>query len=131
MANTARQSNAVGWFELYVADLARAKKFYQGVFQRPMEELATPPGGDMQMCAFKMNEDGTGASGALVKSPKMAPGSGGTLVYFSCLDCAQEASRAADYGGTVLQRKTAIGPYGFIAMVKDTEGNTIGLHSIK
>lgn len=78
MATTAVQSNAVGWFELYVDDLARAKTFYQAVFQRPMEDLATPPGGDMQMCMFTMSAEGTGAAGALVKSPHTKPGSGGT-----------------------------------------------------
>lgn len=129
MANTPLQSNPVGWFELYVSDLGRAKAFYQAVFKRPMEDLITPPGGDMQMCAFTMNPAGTGAAGALVKSPKMGPGSGGTLVYFSSPDCAVEAARAAAQGGKVLQQKISIGPYGFIAIVQDTEGNTIGLHS--
>jgi predicted enzyme related to lactoylglutathione lyase len=131
MATTAVQSNAVGWFELYVDDLARAKTFYQAVFQRPMEDLATPPGGDMQMCMFSMNEEGSGAAGALVKSPHTKPGSGGTLVYFSCADCAVEAARAAANGGAVCQPKMGIGHYGFIAIVQDTEGNTIGLHSMQ
>ena len=131
MATTAVQSNVVDWFELYVDDLARAKTFYQAVFQRSMEDLPTPPGGDQQMCAFSINADGTGAAGALVKSPHTKPGSGGTLVYFSCADCAVEAARAAANGGTGCQPKMSIGDYGFIAIVQDTEGNTIGLHSLK
>lgn len=122
-------SNPVGWFELYVDDMARAKAFYQAVFQRPMEDLATPPGGDMQMCAFTMNPSAWGAAGALVKSPHAKPGTAGTLVYFSCADCAVEAARAAAAGGTVCQPRKSIGDYGFIAIVQDTEGNTIGLHS--
>jgi predicted enzyme related to lactoylglutathione lyase len=129
MATTTPQSNPVGWFELYVSDLERAKTFYQAVFKRPMEDLSTPPGGDTQMCAFTMNPNGWGAAGALVKSPKMSPGSGGTLVYFSSPDCAVEAERAKTHGGRLLQPKTSIGQYGFIAIVQDTEGNTIGLHS--
>lgn len=123
-------NNPVGWFELYVDDLARASAFYQAVFQRPMEDLTTPPDGDMQMCAFTMNPTGTGAAGALVKSPHSKPGAGGTLVYFSCADCAVEAGRAADAGGLVRQPKMSIGQYGFIAIVQDTEGNIIGLHSM-
>ena len=130
MENTVSKSNAVGWFEIYVADLARAKAFYQAVFQHPMEDLPTPPGGTMQMCAFPMNPTGSGSSGALVKSPQMGPGSGGTLVYFSCADCAVEAARAAAHGGALLQPKMSIGPYGFIAIARDTEGNIIGLHSV-
>ena len=124
-------SNPVGWFEIYVADLDRAKTFYQAVLQRPMEDLPTPPGGDLQMCAFTMNPTGPGAAGALVKSPQTGPGSGGTLVYFSTPDCALEAARAAAHGGLLLQPKMSIGPYGFIAIVQDTEGNTIGLHSME
>lgn len=121
--------NAVGWFELHVSDLKRAKAFYQAVFQRPMEDLALEPGSHRQMCAFATNPTATGASGALVKNTEVGPGVGGTLVYFSCVDCAVEATRAQAYGGKLQQAKTAIGAYGFIAMVQDTEGNTIGLHS--
>lgn len=123
-------SNAVGWFEIYVSDFERAKAFYAAVFERPMEDLAAPPGSPpMQMCAFSMNPEGTGAAGALVCDDTMKPGTGGTLVYFSCVDCAVEAARAADHGGQVYQPKMSIGPYGFIAVIGDTEGNTIGLHS--
>lgn len=129
MPNTLLQSNPVGWFEIYVADLARAKAFYQSVFKRPMEDLSTPPGSDSQMCAFTMNPTGWGAAGALVSSPKMGPGQSGTLVYFSSPDCAVEAARAAAHGGQVLQPKMSIGNYGFIAIVQDTEGNAVGVHS--
>jgi hypothetical protein len=58
------------------------------------------------------------------------PGDGGTLVYFSCADCATEAARVAGAGGVVCQPKMGIGEYGHIAIVQDTEGNTIGLHSM-
>jgi predicted enzyme related to lactoylglutathione lyase len=126
-----KQSNVVGWFELYVADLARAKAFYQDVFQHPLEDLPAQPGSELQMCAFPMLSDSPGAAGALVKSPHMGPGSGGTLVYFSCIDCAVESERAAAYGGALRLPKMGIGPYGFIALVEDTEGNLIGLHSLK
>lgn len=120
--------NPVGWFELYVSDLPRARAFYQAVFQRPLADLPMP-GGEVQMCMFEMKPEASGAAGALVKSPHMKPGSGGTLVYFSCADCAVEAARAAASGGKVLQPRMSIGEYGFIAIVQDTEGNTIGLHS--
>lgn len=129
MAKTTAQSNAVCWFEIYVADLARAKSFYQAVLKRPMDELATHEGGDMQMCSFTMGKNASGAAGALVKSTHMKPGTGGTLIYFSCADCAVEAARVVPHGGKVLKPKTGIGEYGFIAIVEDTEGNTIGLHS--
>lgn len=124
-----KKYNPVGWFELYVDDMARAKKFYEAVFQRPLADLPASSSGDSQMAMFTMDMEATGCAGALTKSPGMKPGPGGTLVYFSCLDCAVEAARAAAAGGTVSQPKTSIGEYGFFALVQDTEGNTIGLHS--
>lgn len=129
MTDQQSQPNAVGWFELHVSDLKRAKAFYQAVFQRPMEDLTMEPGSHREMCAFATHPAATGASGALVKSAGQEPGTGGTLVYFSCVDCAVEAARAQAYGGKLRQAKTAIGEYGFVATVQDTEGNTIGLHS--
>lgn len=121
--------NAVCWFELYVADMMRAKNFYKAVFQKEMNDMPMA-GGDMQMCTFAGEDSAPGAAGALVKSDKTGPGTGGTLVYFSCADCAVESARVEPAGGKVCQPKRAIGEYGFIAIVQDTEGNTIGLHSL-
>lgn len=121
--------NPVGWFELYVDDMARAKKFYEAVFQRPLADLPASQSGDTQMALFTMDMSVPGCAGALVKSPRNKPGPGGTMIYFTCLDCAVEAARAAAAGGTVCQPRVSIGEYGFIAIVQDTEGNTIGLHS--
>jgi predicted enzyme related to lactoylglutathione lyase len=66
----------------------------------------------------------------LVKMDGFSPGSGGTLVYFACEDCAVQAARAARHGGSVVQGKQSIGPYGFCATARDTEGNLIGFHSM-
>jgi predicted enzyme related to lactoylglutathione lyase len=52
-------------------------------------------------------------------------------VYFSCKDCAVEAGRVIQHGGSVDRKKMSIGQYGFIALAVDTEGNMIGLHSMK
>ncbi len=126
-----KKFNPVGWFELYVSDMARAKAFYSAMLQRELFDLPGAPGIDMQMAVFAQDMNVSGASGALVKSGTQAPGPGGTLVYFSCMDCAVEAARAAASGGKVLQPKTSIGEYGFYALVQDTEGNAIGLHSLQ
>jgi uncharacterized protein len=53
----------------------------------------------------------------------------GTLVYFTCVNCEVEQERAVAAGGKVLKPKFSIGEYGFISIVSDPEGNTIGLHS--
>ncbi|QDT15118.1 VOC family protein [Alienimonas californiensis] len=123
--------NPVGWFEIYVDDLDRAVAFYETTFGVTLESLDAPDTGGppLAMKTFPMSMKGRGAAGALVKMEGVGPGPGGTLIYFSCEDCAVEAARAADAGGAIQQEKMAIGPYGHIAVVKDTEGNLIGLHS--
>lgn len=122
-------NNPVGWFEIYVNDMPRAKKFYEQVFAKPLSKLETQfP--DIEMWAFPMEQNAAGAAGSLVKMKDMGPRVGGTLIYFSCSDCAVEADKAAKAGGKIEQAKMSIGEYGYIAMVMDTEGNLIGLHSM-
>jgi predicted enzyme related to lactoylglutathione lyase len=53
------------------------------------------------------------------------------LVYFRCDDCAVEEARVVQAGGRIQREKMAIGQYGFISLVFDSEGNMIGLHSMK
>lgn len=121
-------NNPVIWFEIYVQDMARAKAFYEVVFQLKLERLNGP---GPEMWSFPMAMDKVGAGGALVKMEGMPSGGNSSLVYFSCEDCAVEAARAAKHGGRVQRDKMSIGQYGFIALVADTEGNLIGLHSLK
>ncbi|AEL25650.1 VOC family protein [Cyclobacterium marinum] len=123
--------NPVNWFEIYVEDMERAKKFYSQVLDQTLEEMKVPEGaGDLRMVCFPYVDGGINASGALVKSSEMKPGTGGTLIYFSCKDCAVEQSRIAAAGGQVVQPKFQIGEHGYCAIGMDTEGNTFGLYSM-
>ena len=126
---TTTPANPVRWFEIYVEDMPRAIRFYEAVFQKPLTSLP-PPAPELEIFAFSGGHDLGGSSGALIKHPMMKPGGGGTLVYFGCADCAVELKRCLDHGGTLHVPKTAIGPYGFMAIVGDSEGNSIGLHSM-
>lgn len=121
-------NNPVGWFEIYVQDMARAKAFYTAVLGLKLEDLNSP---GMEMWAFPMSMDSAGASGALVKMPGFPSGGNSVLVYFTCVDCATEAGRVAKAGGRIEKEKFSIGEYGFIALAIDTEGNMFGLHSMK
>ncbi|WP_341644961.1 VOC family protein [Thauera sp. SDU_THAU2] len=132
------KANPVVWFEIYVQDMARARSFYEAVFQCTLEPLAAPEpaapeceADGMEMLSFPMDMDAPGAGGMLVRMDGVSPGGGGTLVYFGCEDCAIEQSRVEAAGGQVHKPKFAIGPYGFCALVVDTEGNCIGLHSMQ
>ena len=118
--------NPVGWFEIYVQDLPRAKAFYEAVLLTRLERLDSPA---VEMWAFPAQPQQPGAGGALVKMPGFPSGGNSTLVYFSCTDCAVEAKREVASGGRIVKDKFSIGSYGFIALVTDTEGNMIGLHS--
>ena len=121
-------NNPVGWFEIYVQDISRAKAFYESVFQVKLTQLEMP---GLEMWSFPMEMDRPGASGTLVKMEGKSSGVNSTLVYFSCADCAVEAGRVTKNGGQIHREKMSIGQYGFIALVVDTEGNILGLHSMQ
>ncbi|WP_154222717.1 VOC family protein [Marinicella rhabdoformis] len=123
--------NPVGWFEIYVDDMARAEQFYQTVLNVALEALGDPTDSNVVLKAFSSNMEQYGASGALVKTEGFSAGGNSTLVYFSCEDCAVEEARIETAGGKVHQSKMAIGDYGFITLAVDTEGNMFGLHSQK
>lgn len=123
-------SNPVGWFEIYVNDMARARAFYEKVLGVTLSKLESPAMSDVEMWTFAMNFEQYGATGALVKMNGMTAGANSVLVYFSCKDCAEEASRVAAAGGRVFKPKFSIGENGFIALATDTEGNMFGLHSM-
>lgn len=123
--------NPVVWFEIYVDNMERAKKFYEKVLKIQLVEMQTPVEveDEMNMLAFPMVMDGPGAYGALVKMDGFKAGGNSTIVYFGSEDCADEESRIKDAGGKVVQSKQSLGEYGFMVLASDTEGNMIGLHS--
>jgi len=121
--------NPVAWFEIYVQDMDRAKTFYEAVFQAKLNKLSGP-GPELDMWAFPSDMKSYGVSGAIVKMDGVPSGGNSTLVYFHCEDCAVEAERAAGAGGQICRPKFDIGEYGHIALLLDTEGNMIGLHSM-
>ena len=122
--------NPVGWFEIYVQDMPRAKRFYEAVLQQKLEKLPTPAP-DIEMWAFPMEMGRAGAPGALAKMTGVPSGGNSVLVYFNCDDCAVEAGRVAKAGGSIHKDKFSIGQYGHIALAIDTEGTMFGLHSMK
>lgn len=124
------QSNAIGWFDIYVNDMDRAVRFYENVLQQTLAPIGDPTG-ETQMMAFPTEMGIYGAGGALVKSSHARPGPGGTLVYFSVTDCAQEAQRSTSAGGKVVRPKFSIGEFGWLALCEDTEGNLFGLSSMQ
>lgn len=121
----------IGWFDIYVDDMARAQRFYESVLGTRLSALEDPNDSSVQMRVFADDYTSHGAGGALVKMAQAKPGPGGSMVYFKCEDCAEELSRVEGAGGRVARPKFSIGYHGFVSLAFDTEGNMIGFHSTK
>ena len=82
------KENIVGWFEIAVDDMKRAKNFYETVFELKLEKLNVPSDSqaDLQMMIFPMSDDATGSPGALLKMDGCPAGNNSVVVYFSCQD---------------------------------------------
>lgn len=126
-----KAKNPVVWFEIYVDDLKRAKKFYEQVLDLKLSELPTPDDvkDEMEMMAFPMEMEQDGASGALVKMKGFEAGGNSTIVYFRSEDCAIEEVKIKNAGGKVFKSKQSLGEYGFMVLASDSEGNMFGIHS--
>jgi uncharacterized protein len=125
-----KKPNAIGWFDIYVEDLDRATKFYEKTFDQKFEDM-NDPSGETKMKAFPTEMTSYGSSGALVKSKYSKPGVGGTMIYFSVEDCSTIEPKAKKAGGKIIQPKFSIGQFGFVSILEDSEGNLIGLSSMK
>ncbi len=125
--------NPIIWFEIYVDDIDRARKFYEKVLDIQLIDIPTPDTieNDVIMVSFPSDMFGPGATGALVKMSGYKVGGNSTIVYFASDDCAVEESRIENAGGRVHQSKQSLGEYGFMVLALDSEGNMIGIHSLK
>lgn len=120
--------NMVGWFEIPVTNIERAKTFYDTVFGI---RIQIQDFGGTLMGWFPFAEEKLGASGSLIQNDAYIPSeTKGVLIYFSSEDVNNEISRVEDAGGKIVQPKTQISPdIGFMALFIDCEGNRIALHS--
>jgi uncharacterized protein len=115
----------INWIEIPVIDMARAKAFYENVFEFKIVEMEVA--GEIYHCF--PDRSGKGFCGALVQYDFTRPGNAGPLVYF-------ESGRSMDAmirrivvaGGKILQAKQEIAPgFGYSAIFKDSEGNMLAL----
>ncbi len=126
------KNNVVGWFEIPVNDMERAMAFYENVLDLKMQRNQMGP---LDMAWFPWTETGTGSPGSLVYHADFyKPSADGVLIYLTAHsgDLNNELGRVEASGGTVLQAKTHISEeYGFMALILDSEGNRVALHSRK
>lgn len=123
------RENMVGWFEIPVTDMERAKTFYETVFQIKIE---VHDFGGTLMGWFPNKEGGPGCSGSLIQLQEwyIPSNKEGVLIYFSSEDLQMELDRIESAGGKILKPKTQISPdIGYMGLFHDSEGNRIALHS--
>jgi uncharacterized protein len=116
--------NIITWFEIPATDFERAVAFYTALFGRPIktELFDGIPNGILPY-------EPPGVGGAIIGDPRHAPSEGGALVYLNTRgELAAFLERVAPAGGAVLLPATSIGPMGTIAVIRDSEGNRVGLH---
>jgi predicted enzyme related to lactoylglutathione lyase len=122
--------NIVGWFEIPVSDMDRAIRFYETVFGFRLSRNQLGP---LDMAWFPWVEKSMGAGGSLVYMPEFyKPSPDGVVVYFTAFsgDLANELSRVEEAGGKILQGKKQISEeHGYMALILDTEGNRVAVHS--
>ena len=123
-----KNSNPVGWFDIHVSNIDRAKKFYEAVFNLKLVDLPIEWG---KQSLFPFDQEHTNISGALVEKADMETKGNNTVVYFETEDCIAEENRIEKAGGKIVRPKMSIGEFGFVSMFIDSEGNTVGLHSRK
>lgn len=121
--------NALNWFEIPVKNYARAKAFYETILDVKIIDMPHPKY-KYGMIPATMDQGSVG--GGLVEGEGFEPSMTGSIIYLNCQpDCNVALSKVEAAGGKILFPKTSIGGNGFMAHVVDTEGNKIGLHSMK
>ncbi len=133
MQKIIEETNAITWFEIPVIDMNRAKKFYETILDMKMEtkfmeetdeELTFFPftGAEVRATSGRV-------SGVLVRNSRSEPSGKGIVVYLNAAPSIQDViDKIEAAGGKIIRKKTKI-IAGYFAMIQDSEGNRIGLHS--
>src|ERR1700690_2249748 len=112
-------SNQIVWCDIPVTDLDRAIKFYSAILGQPVAKESTP---GMTFGLLPHAQDSV--SGCLVVMADAKPSLNGPLIYLNCEGRLDISIATVELnGGKLLKGKHPIGPYGFRAIIQDSEGN--------
>jgi predicted enzyme related to lactoylglutathione lyase len=117
----------VVWFDIPVRDLDRAMRFYSAILGAPLKKEQAGPGAAIAV----LPHPGDAIGGSLVWNIDAKPSESGPLIYLNTngrLDLALNVVEKC--GGRVLSTTHSIAPFGFRAIILDSEGNRIALHSM-
>ncbi len=119
--------NAITWFDIPTENFSRAVKFYSDILGQEIRVDAF-----MKHGFFPMDgKEGVGGN-LIPPGPGDKPCANGIRVHLNCQGIIDEViGRVEKAGGKVIAEKSKIGEMGWIALIVDTEGNTVGLHSFK
>lgn len=126
MSDLNSKHNRVVWCDIFVDDLDRACAFYEGVCGITCTKES------FEGYAFAVLEHKEGNGGCLVpRQPGQArPSGNGVMIYLNVDGRIRDAvQQVAALGGKVVQDVHAIGPHGCRALIEDSEGNAMALHS--
>jgi len=116
--------NRAVWFDIPVVDLKRASAFYATVLNIRVDEA------DFDGFAFSVLEHEEGNGGCLVPKADEVTSDKGILLYLNVDGRIREAARlVTESGGKIIEDVHPIGPHGVRAIVLDSEGNRLALHS--
>ncbi|NVJ65536.1 MAG: VOC family protein [Gammaproteobacteria bacterium] len=115
-------SHKIAWFDVPVLDLKRAMSFYSKVLDCDIRE-------EFEGVAVLQHANDE-VAGCLTLDKRVQPTQHGVLIYYNVNGRLAEAvEQVTANGGKVLQAQHSIGPFGYRAIVLDSEGNRIALHS--
>jgi uncharacterized protein len=125
-------THAINWFEIPVNDFERARLFYETIFGYTISERQV---GTSRMGFLQFDFQNEGRGGAIVYDPEFyTPSANGTLIYLNCEpDLQTVLDKIEPAGGKILRGKIAVSAendMGYWALMLDTEGNRVALHSL-
>ncbi|WP_199610997.1 VOC family protein [Flocculibacter collagenilyticus] len=116
--------NRCVWFDIPVQDLKRAQQFYAKVLA---VKVTTETHDGFTFGVLDHNE---GNGGCLIPHENEVTDQLGVLIYLNVDGRIKDAlEQVEEQGGQVIDPIHDIGPYGCRAIIKDSEGNRIALHS--
>jgi predicted enzyme related to lactoylglutathione lyase len=122
--------HAVTWVEIPVRDMQRAQKFYEQIFGFKMTKLDLNE--SFSLCLFPVEEGGVGAALCQNETFYIPTTENGPIVYLNANPDVQIVlDRVEDAGGSILLAKRHVSDtFGYMSLIKDSEGNRIALHSL-
>jgi uncharacterized protein len=118
-------ANQIVWCDIPVLNLDGAVKFYSAILGQEVKKQELP---GMTIGILPHNDGEVGA--CLFVSEEEKPSEKGAMIYLNANGRLDDAIAAViPNGGKIVQPKHPIGPFGFRAIIVDSEGNRVALHS--